>query len=516
LLAIQLYIGLNTYQINYVLNEFDLRIPNDRSSTLAKNFSISLALLLFWFRVLGPLLSETKNKLYIKSPLRSKSLISRDEIEESLPNSEKHDPIQYIGSDSKSHIGLDQNNKPLSLLDKFLAGIHLMFPGCSGMGKSATMLTMLVDRHIKGESIVFFDPKPDEYALSVLTYASKVSGKKLHIVDLEGATPLLHIFKDKTEVECERLLTAAFALGDNGSESDIYRTRDRKAARLFAPYASKHHSLKEALSEFLKDYPDAIKTNEKFILDLEELSSLTTLNATGGECLDLSEAIENGEIIYLIGSMDSARTIKAQTMCLAYVMQYCLSRSLSNASPVTIAIDEMRKYLSSTFLNSLAAARDKKARLMIAFQSMGDFYDCPKDLNPDFVKHAITTNCYMKCVFQLPDADSAKWFSELSGTRVLEERSYSYEPHEGFVEKRADISTAKEVEAPYIHQNVFLSIKPLTFILFGQGVPRLVQSSPIMIDEAEKIDINEFRKTNQNKDDHSSNNCSNEGLIDVD
>ena len=517
-LSIELGIALFKNSLIDTLIWFQLPQIETRIETLAVGFIAGVFFYLCFLRWGMACIDQLKSLVTRKSSLRLDRLLSRDEVKKLVPKPYKFNPIKYFKkSKNGSYGGLTERKKTFFIQEDIISQTHICVPGGSGNGKSAHLLSLAACR-IKNhqESLIYCDPKPDKFAYTVLKKIAKLYGKKLHVIDLESSTPIINPYFNSSQRTSIKLSSAAFGLGENGGDASFYRSIERKSARKFSSYTQKYDSLSESLSEFESTMtPKQVETN-KFLNDMEELISLPSMTASKENSIDIGQCIENGDLIYIIGSSDDEAVVNAQKMLLTIITQYCQTRPIKNSRPVNIIIDEFKFFLSRPVLTGMSTLRDKGARLWIAHQSFGDFNDCGQDLDPEFVRNTILANTGLKFCYNIPDADTAKMLAELSGTRVVEERSSEYTINAGLSETKENNSHTKQVETHYIPINVLLELPKNACIVYGAGLPQLVFTAPIFIDDDELIDINEYRLALKTYNSSSEPSKKDGDLIDVD
>ena len=107
----------------------------------------------------------------------------------------------------------------------------------------------------------------------------------LHI-DLGGDIGQWNPFINKTKMQIEELLVAAFGCQRKEQMLDFYRLDDRKAARLFAKFIFEAgfstYSLQELASQFFTERSEIIESARMFRSNLEEIISLPVINVRMG------------------------------------------------------------------------------------------------------------------------------------------------------------------------------------------------------------------------------------------
>jgi hypothetical protein len=224
-----------------------------------------------------------------------------------------YDPMKYVRLSKGIFLGLDERRKPIYVPWAVWRTRHVQIIGTTGSGKSLLAQLLLIQAIFNGESVIVIDPKSDEWVPYVMYWAAKKAGVPFVYIDLAGSTAQWHPLAEKSPMEIEELLSAAFALGERGEAADFYRLRDRKASRLFSGVPNiAREKMSDGLGRLLTAMPELSESAEKFISDLEEVALMPAVGTSGG--IDLSGLLDSGAVVYVRGSMRSPRVQKLQKM----------------------------------------------------------------------------------------------------------------------------------------------------------------------------------------------------------
>jgi len=507
-----------------ILNQIYV-IPDQNIYAYLIGFVLTSVILFLLMRYFSGPLDVLKNILVKRSGLERDKRSDIRNIEYFLPKSKKpFDPGRFMKNKNKLFSGLNKRNRPCYISTDVWRSSHIDFIGTTGAGKGVAAGVLLTQSLMQGESIIVLDPKDDEYLPHVLGQAAEKASVPFYYVDLNGITPQWNPFSNKSFQEMEELFAAGFGLSEKGTDADFYRLNDRKAARMFARHIEgKKEALPKAFAEFLSLNGDSLKDSPKFIEDLEEIASLSVTHILDG--LDIAQAIEEGSVIYVRGSMRNARILKLQKMFVLSVMQACENRDRETARHVCMFLDEFKYLISKPALEALGAIRDKRAHVMLAHQSLGDLRDCPKDIDPESVVASINENCAIKLAYKVRDPDTADWLARMSGQILVDDEMRSIKTTNVLTEVKNPDRMLRQTERCLIDTNMLQSLPPRCAVLYGNGLADFVFTSPIKVTKKPEYItptiFNDFDDSKAYSNDDLSptsggNNSTAEGLLDVD
>lgn len=421
------------------------------------------------------------SKNAVKSTLERDSKSDIRDLEEFSTQIKKdYDPKKYFKED-RFFLALDEKNKPIYWNEKTLP--HIEVCGTTGSGKGVFLGSIAAQCAKKGESVFIIDPKNDEWFPHVAYAASKDAETSYHFVDLRKPNYQFNLFEDASPEELEELLLAGFELADKGQDSDHFRLADREMATFVAKNLGKGQT---AEAFYAEQHEFLVKQAAGFAGKFRELADIKAVNAPNG--LSLKEIINNGGIVYCVGSMRNAKVIRIQKMLLVRLIQLAEARDriTGGLKPICVVLDELKYHLSRTALEALGAARDKGLHVVMAHQSIADLKDCPKDLEPDAVVGAVLENTKIKLVYRVEMPETAEIFAEKSGTILIDDEMRLVERSLSLAESVNSERRVSQGETNLIEKNEFLTLPSRCGVLFGVGLPKMVHTSPYIAQKDEE------------------------------
>ena len=438
---------------------------------------LGLAVTAFVVRRFSSVIELTRARWKRRSPLARESRTDIREVGDLLPKARgAYDPRPYCRSSEQLFLGLSPAGKAVCINQGLWRSSHVDIIGMTGSGKGALAGVLLTQAARQGEAVVAVDPKHDEYLPRVMERAACEAGVSSHALDLMAETPQWNPLHNKTADEAEELLVASLGLGERGTEADFYRLNDRRAAREFAQKFSGEPL--PVLMEAFRREPIARKAT-KFVEDMEEICATPAARAEEG--LDLAEAIAEGAVVYVRGSLRQARILKLQKMFVLSVIQHCERRAREQARQVCLFLDEFRYLVSAPVLEALASIRDKRAHLVLAHQTISDLRNVPADLDPAQVVASVTENCGLKFAYRVNDPDTALWLARMSGNILVDDEVRNLETNAVLVERERDIRSLRQAERHLVDTNMLQSLPPRCAVSYGDELARFVFTSPVPV-----------------------------------
>ncbi len=422
-----------------------------------------------WFhRVFTSKFDVFKSKITKKTEMERNKKTDVRNIDALLPTPEKFNPEDFFNQEKGIFLGLDEGGKPLywPASEKMP---HIQISGTTGSGKGVAIQILAAQAAQAGHALFIADPKNDEWMPHALKAACEKVGVPFHFVDLRPeAPPQLNIFDGASRHEINELLQAGFALAEKGDNADFYRLKDRQAAALVASMICPGES---AAQVYQKMGADLERSAEGFAGLLKEMAEIPSVNATDFSGLQLSSVVENGGVVYVVGSMRFEPVKRLQKMIVMRAIQLAERRErLDEAAPlrpVGIVMDEFIYHISRGALEALGGARDKGVYCVIAFQSLGDLFRVPADLSAEAVKGALIDNCKLKITYQIQDPDTAAWLAEATGTILADDESRKVEKNLALVETLEGERTIRQSERFLIDQNMMMNLPRGVGVVIG-------------------------------------------------
>lgn len=420
-----------------------------------------------------------KDKLF--KSITKKASTERDgktdvrKIQDFLPTSQgKFDPEDYYEK-GLTFLGLENKN-PI-----YLKGIppHIHVMGTTGSGKTVFIQSFCNQWLINGGSLVCGDPKFDEYLIFALKKGAKDAGVPCYILDLNSDIRQINLLYGATKRQVRSLLESAMGLERTGKPSDFYKAKDRKMAKDIADLVREGDTFESLYRDHAKTM---LKTAENFEQNFSELANLPAINAQQG--IPLTEILNTGGVLYMIGSMDAQDIKMVQRMVLIRVKQIAEERDRIKEMPkrILFVCDEAQHFVSRTFLDAFGAARDKGLTMLLAHQSISDFKDSESGLDGQATFERIFENTALKLIYRLQSPETAKVFADKSGDIQVDEEVREVDKSFSLVESTSGGKRViRQTERPRFDKNMILNLPNSCGIVFSTEVTKMVFTSPVKV-----------------------------------
>lgn len=324
-------------------------------------------------------------------------------------------PLQHIDIKKGCFIGLELNKTPLYIAWGKISKSHTQVLGASGTGKGIALSIISSQCVENGEAVIWIDPKFDRFSPRILSLAAKRAGKEYHFINLNlDQQPQFNILADASASEIEELLVAGFDLKGKGTDGDFHRGKDEDAAIKASKLAitQKIVSMPELIRECSKI--ESITSQENFWRKLFKLEDLNVIHTEHG--VNLTNAIDKGSVIYIVGSTVNERVRMLQKMLLVRILQIITKQDRFAKKTITkcLVLDEFKHILSPAALTGLGVVRDFDTHLLLAHQSMGDLDSCP-GISRTEAEGVVLDNTPIKIIYKLGDSTQAEKLSKNSG-----------------------------------------------------------------------------------------------------
>lgn len=395
-----------------------------------------------------------------------------------------YDPEKYFDISRGFFLGLDDKRRPVRVKKEVIQKNHIQIVGESGTGKSSLAGILSAQCAMLKESVIIFDPKNDVYLPSVLARIAKKYNIPFYLLDLRPSSPpQINPLSGCEQWEVEELLVAAFELGKTGVPgADFYRGEDRDAClEMAVHYTAGAQTIPQLFQACSKNPSITGRTN--LWREFRQFTTLPAFHAKEG--LDLKNIIDNGGILYVIGSTTSDKVFAAQRLMLQRILQIIASRKIENARPVAILLEELKYVLSAGVLRGLSTIRDKACHILLNHQSLQDLEDCA-GLPPRAVRGAVHGNTSIKVVYKLNEFETAQQFEGVGGMeRTFVENINTTDEH--------NTRGWRESERPRIRADLLTHLpKPVSGessvgVLFGLGTAQLISTRYLTAGETPKV-----------------------------
>lgn len=429
---------------------------------------------------------------------RGEGLHDTKKLVKQFKNFKKFNPLTYVDIQLGCFVGLDSKRNPIYAPWQKIRETHISVLGATASGKGIILSLISFQCILAKESVVFIDPKFDRYSPRTLNLAAKKAGKNFHFINLNpDQVPQINPIAGAAAHEIEELLVSGFDLKGTGTDGDFHRGRDEDAAI---------QASRIAIEKCVRSIPELVKvcasiesitSQENFWRKLLKLADLAPLATNHG--LDLAKAIKNGDVIYIVGSVDNERVKMLQKMLVVRITQIIKSQDrFAKHQKICLVMDEFKHLLSPIALTGLGVIRDFDTHCLLAFQSMGDLNSCPS-ISREEAEGVVKDNTAIKIIYKISDAKYAEELSLNSGKRpVFTEQASKNIDDDGHAK-----GGWHETHVPIIASDLITNLpmpsdrenQASTGILFGVGVAQLFHVSPIPVsgdmpkpNAAEKID----------------------------
>lgn len=425
---------------------------------------------LVWRWLRGKFTSLVENSVPVATTIMSASKAA------STTSDDEYDPRHYFVK-GKFFMGLSASGPMYHEGDL----PHISFCGSTGTGKGVGIQTLALQSLVNDEALVVVDPKDDEYLSSVIKAGCEQYGKKYHYLNLAAGQPFqINLLEGANRYEIEEMFKSAAGLAETGKPSDFYLFADRFAARKIAEFCEEQQC---TLSDCFAALGGSIEEDApKMYGILRELAQAKCINAVRSQT-SIAKVIENGEALYILGSLRDDSIKRIQRMLFVRIIQIAESRDRTYKTPrrICVVLDEAKHHLSRIAIEALQTARDKQLHCVLAYQSVGDLADVSADMSAESVKDAILQNCRVQYTYKVFGADTADWCSRNSGTKDISQEAVTYALGTvSTVEQRVS-RTVRVAQAAFVEANEFLTLPKGQAILIGLGLPVRVQMSPIKV-----------------------------------
>lgn len=356
-------------------------------------------------------------------------------------------PEQHIDINKGLFIGVDTKKRSIYVPWRKVDETHMQVMGSTGAGKGISLSLMGRQFISKGKSLVFFDPKGDTNAKSILVEAAKKEGREFVFLDLNRPIPQINPFANTTPEESADLLIAAFELRSQGSDGDYYKGREEDCCYILSDQGA--HSLPTIIQKAHQD--PVTQEEENFLRKLRKLERSKVFMTEAGP--DLEQAIKSGAVLYIQCSAGSEAVTMAQKLLLLRIMQIIKARNDKKRS-VAIVLDEFKYMLSPAALTTLSLMRSSNCHCLLAFQAIGDLLDNPM-LNAESAKSAVLTNTALKLIFRIPEISYAEELSKMTLTHTRFEEVTGKKPEE--INQQGS-GNWREVQEPNIPANLLTNL----------------------------------------------------------
>ncbi len=374
------------------------------------------------------------SRFTVKNKIRKGSKTDIRYMDKELPNLPDYNPHKFINLKKGVFIGLDERVKPIYLLLDYWYKRHFLIVGATRAGKGVAMQGLGVQSLMLGETVVFLDPKGDQYMPHILKAQCDKQGIPYHYINLTKDEPQINLIADFSSRDLKNCLVEAFSQREMGAESDVYRKNEQEFLENLANFIVEQNSATsggirqaKSLAELCNDYEisryaDNYKSS---VSDLNKLSRVSAINAANAS--SLAALIEQGGCIYIVGDLLDETMKKIQRFIFCRVVQ--LARNYSNEADhngtkeqnITVFADELVAHISRFVAESYTVSLGWGLKIVSAIQSLKLLKGAPADIDPEFLLGAIFDNSQNKLFYRADDIATADFLSDMTGKIQVED-----------------------------------------------------------------------------------------------
>ncbi len=497
-------------------------------------FFVGLVFTTYGARMLQAKFSLFFSRFTVKNKIRKGSKTDIRYMDKELPNLPDYNPHKFINLKKGVFIGLDERVKPIYLLLDDWYKRHFLIVGATRAGKGVAMQGLGVQSLMLGETVVFLDPKGDQYMPHILKAQCGKQGIPYHYINLTKDEPQINLIADFSSRDLKNCLVEAFSQREMGAESDVYRKNEQEFLENLANFiveqnqAANAKSLADLCNDYeISRYADNYKSS---VSDLNKLIRISAINAANAS--SLAALIEQGGCIYIVGDLLDETMKKIQRFIFCRVVQ--LARNYSNEADfngtkrqnITVFADELVAHISRFVAESYTVSLGWGLKIVSAIQSLKLLKGAPADIDPEFLLGAVFDNSQNKLFYRADDIATADFLSDMTGKIQVEDEQKLVTRNSLNSEKLDRETRLIPSERNLYDRNMILKLK-LFQAIFCASVPNrsaiasLCKTSPIPapddLNGKELIQINSGNQpaSNQTKNDDPANSPASKTLRDI-
>ena len=367
----------------------------------------------------------------------------------------KFRPGKYYKA-GKMFIGLHQDDKPLYVAMEDWKNWNQRLVGATQTGKGILFGVQLDQSVRQGFCTVFFDLKPDRYALGIMRKACEETGRRLVTVDFNGELPgKWSPFRTGTDREIKTRLMQAYNLEERGDTADFYKIGEREFLEsVFDKWNKELIDLPKLLRDSAKPPPTVTNLTR-------EMLALSTLKPGRSKGVDIERVLRENAVLYVRSSATDPVVKRATRMFLLCLLQATtrMYRRSERSSHLFIGIDEV-KFLATDILGDmLATITGFDCHVAIAYQSLGDLKSVNRRLvNVEALEFSVENNCKMSLYYQPNDFETAEYAARQSGTKQASRYRMNVDINKAGGEVYAERNLITQEEVYYIHPNTLMML----------------------------------------------------------
>ncbi len=422
-------------------------------------------------RYLRPKISEFKRSLRVYQNMDELSDI-RDEKQ--LHQPKNFDPQQYY-KEGYLFLGLDVGNQPIYVEWDVWLKLNTQIIGPTRFGKGVLFGVMIDQAILFGNTVIYIDPKQDEFIPHIMADRAKKMGRKFYYFDLNDPNSTEPnpgeygpFMGGDIRSKRARLLIAA-GLASSGTDADYYKGKERRVVdELLNKTGGRIDLMLQAFKDN-EDYKEEASRLYNMLFEWSQIKSLCPKSTKHG--LSIERTLLKNSILYIRGSLDDEVIREATKILIIELIQEIKRLKNKRNTYVSLFVDEVRFLTSNALVDALATMLGNKANASLAYQSKEDIRNLTdKTLDPSSIQKSIDTNCQLKFIYGTQDPETAEWGAKMSGEQIkkIAKTEHTHIGHVG-EEVWEHHRTIVTQEVPYIPENTFYSLEPRVGVLFHIG-----------------------------------------------
>lgn len=364
--------------------------------------------------------------------------------------------------DLKGYLGYSLSSRRDVMFEEMDWGAHTLVSGSSGTGKTCFIMLSAEGMMMKGNSVVFIDPKADILSIKAFRAMARVHNVKLHVFQegYEGEDKVkLNPFKGRNLTDCKLMFESAFSYG---ADNPFYLNVQLAAVNeIMQEIKMKGEEI--SLPKIQRRYIELYKSDDKHIGMINKLNNLIPPELAermdGDDALGLEEIIESKASIYIGINVQSlgkygkvlGKLITSEITKISGKRQ-SFADNKEYAPRATIIFDEAGSVIVEEFLELLNKARSAKLELVILCQSFNDLAQAwEKKWSGE---RSIWTSISNFITFRQEDDEILQCLSKVAGTVTTIKRTQQV--NDGLTTGGESL---REVEEFVVHPNLIRNLK---------------------------------------------------------
>ncbi len=333
------------------------------------------------------------------------------------------------------------SGEPIAVDRPFFENLHVHVRGSTGSGKTSQAILPFVLQLLalppaksnqRPDPIFIIDLAGDQANFHAIRKAARLAGRKFRFLSLDNGhdsdyfNPFQGLDPNRqTVLELANMLVEAFNL-DYGMfyGADYFASQNTKALVAAAKeFVGRPQPLSISLDDFADELnrrkvPDAEQIRTTFLF-LRQYSQLKPeLAPSAEELIDISRAIEEGEVIYFfLPAMSQQITVRPVAGLALYTIEKTARRRKGQGQPVKkswVIVDEFQELSGKSFGSFLIMCRSVGLTLFLANQHNSQLRTRDLDLQP-----IVSTNTRLKLYFTVDGKDEIEELQQMAKTKRI-------------------------------------------------------------------------------------------------